>query len=366
MSAHLVVDVTGHGYGHFAQVAPVVSALRARLPTLRVTLRTAVPAAVVREALDDGKGEAGDRGVTLAPPPRDIGLVMTGPLDVDRAASAAAYADLHREWCAVVADEGRRLAALRPDVLLSDVAYTSLAGAAWLGVPAVALSSLNWADLYHCYCGDQPQAARIHAEIVAAYAGARLFIQVTPHLPMTDLPNCRSVGPVALIAPDRRAALNARLNTAADARLVLVTLGGIDMNDEVRALPRLPGVRWIVASGVRPARDDVSLASELGFRFSELIRACDAVVTKPGYGTIVEAVCSGTGILYCDREDWPETRYLDAWAKRHGRAALIPRSALADGTYGSTLTALLTRPGVTPPAATGVQAAADLIAELLS
>ncbi len=359
MSRHLVVDITGHGYGHAAQVAPVLTALLVRMPELRLTVRTHLPTPLIRSLF----GAA----VAAAEPPPDLGLVMTGPVDVDVEASADAYRALHADWPTVVGQEAKRLAALAPDLLLSNVAYSSLAGAAAAGIPALAMSSLNWADIYLCYCRHRPEAARIHGEIVAAYAGARLFVQLTPHLPMTDLPNRHPVGPVAPQGGlDRRAEIMARLGASAAERLAVFTLGGIDARNQIRTLPQLSGLRWLVAPGVDVERWDVVSALDLGLSFSDLIRAADLVVTKPGYGTIVEAICSGTRLICCDRPDWPETPYLANWAREHGRALMITRAELADGAYGPALAALLARPRATPPAADGAPAAATLIYDLLS
>jgi hypothetical protein len=45
---HLVACVASHGWGHLSQTIPMVSALHARLPGLRTTVRTALPAPLVR------------------------------------------------------------------------------------------------------------------------------------------------------------------------------------------------------------------------------------------------------------------------------------------------------------------------------
>ena len=43
MAAHLFIDISSHGFGHLAQVAPVVGALIGQRPDLRLTLRTGLP-----------------------------------------------------------------------------------------------------------------------------------------------------------------------------------------------------------------------------------------------------------------------------------------------------------------------------------
>ena len=47
---HLFLDISSHGLGHLAQVAPVVNELATRLPDLKLTLRSAVPPARLRAA----------------------------------------------------------------------------------------------------------------------------------------------------------------------------------------------------------------------------------------------------------------------------------------------------------------------------
>ena len=76
---HLVVDITGHGFGHAGQTAPVVEELRRRRPALRLTIRTAVPPAQLTQLFAPG--------FATAPPPPDIGLAMHSPIRVDRARS---------------------------------------------------------------------------------------------------------------------------------------------------------------------------------------------------------------------------------------------------------------------------------------
>lgn len=361
MTPHLVVDVTGHGYGHLSQVTPVVLALRNRVPGLRLTVRSLLRAEIVRDFLGEDCG--------FAPPPPDFGMAMHSPIDVDAERSAEAYAALHAAWPAVVAEEAEKLAALAPTLLLSGVGYAGLAGAARAGLPAVALSSLNWADIYRTYCLGFPGAAAVHGQMLDAYRGARMFLQIEPHLPMTDLPNRRSVGPVARLGTDRRAELADALGGRPSDRFALASLGGIQGPASMCRLPRVPGLRWLADPDLAaslPGRDDVTPVSAVPLRFLDVLRSCDLVVTKPGYGTIVEAVCNGTRVVYCERPDWPETAGMDGWARATGRAMMIGRSDLAEGSYGDRLLALLDGPAPAPVEPSGVAAAAELIAGLLA
>ena len=94
---HLVADISGHGLGHLAQAAPVLNALAERVADLRITVRSTLS----DSALADMTAFPFER----AAPPPDIGMEMNGPIEVDRRASAGAYAALHSQWDQVVAWE---------------------------------------------------------------------------------------------------------------------------------------------------------------------------------------------------------------------------------------------------------------------
>jgi len=91
------------------------------------------------------------------------------------------------------------------------------------------------------------------------------------------------------------------------------------------------------------------------------LASVDAVITKPGYGTLVEAACSGVPILYVEREDWPETPWFAAWLATHARAAVLRREQLAGGDFIAALNRLWQAPPPAVPAANGATEAAQLL-----
>ena len=57
--------------------------------------------------------------------------------------------------------------------------------------------------------------------------------------------------------------------------------------------------------------------------FIDVLASSDAVVTKIGYATFVEAACNGVGIVSPPRADWPESGPLIEWAKQNANFALM-------------------------------------------
>jgi len=355
---HLLVYISAHGFGHVAQTAPVLNALRERLPGLRLTLCTAAPSAQLESRF------AGE--FHLVPEALDFGMVMASAMDVLVEPSMQAYATAHQGWAAQLEREAQRIARLAPDFVLSNIACLPLAAAKQAGVPCAAMCSLNWADIFHHYCGTLPGAAQIHRQMLQAYAAADAFLRLTPGMPMADLPNLRTIGPVARIGRSRRAEIDAKLGLHGVERLVLVTLGGIATRLPLERWPRLPGVRWLVQADWGVAHPDVFTVESLAMDFTDVLASCDALLCKPGYGSFVEAACNGVPVLYASRPDWPEQPYLVDWLTTHGRCLEVGRAELELGVIGPVLDALLAPPKPAPAIPSGIAEAADYLASRLA
>ena len=357
MPSHLFVDISSHGFGHLAQAAPILNALARARPDLRLTVRSGLPPEKMRARID--------AAFELQPGRSDFGFVMLDAVHIDRVATGEAYRAWHADWDTRVAAEATFLRALAPDLVLTDVAYLPLAGAARAGIPALSMCSLNWADLFAHVFGREAWAGPIHAQILAAYRGAACFIRLTPAMPMPDLPNARAVAPVAALGRDRRGELRERIGAAAGERIVLIAFGGFDKNLNAAAWPVTPGVRWLVPEGWGTARGDMAAIEALHMDFTDLLRSVDAVLTKPGYGTFTEAACNGTPVLYVRRDDWPEQDWLIEWLGENACCREVASAALMRGEMREDLELLWRQARPLPPVPRGAEEAARLIASYL-
>jgi len=352
--AQLLVSITAHGLGHLAQAAPVLNALRRRLPGLQLTVASTLPEARLRQRID------GDFGIE--PRALDIGFLMHDAFHVDLEASAAAYRALHADWDARVADTTRWLAGLRPDLLLCNAAYLPLAAAARLQLPAFGMCSLNWAGLFAALYAGAPWAPPIHAQMLQAYRAATAFIKLTPGMAMPDLPRGVWAAPVARLGRPRRDELRARVQAGPGERIVLIAFGGIDTRLPLEQWPFDAGLRWLVPAAWGVNHPRVTAIESLDWPFSDLLASVDAVIGKPGYGTFVECACQGTPMLYAARPGWPEQEPLVQWLQAHARAAEVSDATLRSGDLAGALRALWAQPAKVPVQPTGADEVAASLA----
>lgn len=353
---HLFVDISSHGYGHLAQTAPVLNLLAERCPALRITLRSGLPLARLRQRI-----QVPFEHIAAS---SDFGYVMKDAMTIDAVATRARYREAHVDFAGRIATEAALLRQLQVDAVFANVSYVPLAAAALASIPAVAMCSLNWADLYAHYFGTD----RIHAEMLAAYRSAT-FLRTTPGMPMPTLDRKAVIAPLAARGEERRAELRAKVGadgTAPMTRIVLVALGGIPTRLPVENWPALPNTHWLVPAAWQVRRPDMHAFEPLDFSFADLLRSVDAVVTKPGYGTFAEAACNGTAVLYQRRTDgWPEQDCLIDWLQAHARCVEITADALLAGNLGRALETCLQR-DVPAPTFDGTEMAARHLAALLT
>lgn len=357
MPPRLLAAVSGHGFGHLAQSAPVLNRLRATVPQLELTVRSALPQEVLARRIEAPFVHQHQAD--------DFGMVMHDALRVDVAASAKKYRMWHDDWPRRVTAVAREIERAAPDLVFADVPYLVLAAAAEVGVPAVAMCCLNWADIYWHYCHALPEAAAIQAQMNDAYNAAALFLRTEPTMPMPTLQNARSIGPVAMVGRNRRAEIDAHSHLDAKEKLVLLIMGGIAYRPPLEQWPLLPGMRFIVQRDWKVKRDDVLELESLAMPLHDVLASSDLLLTKPGYGSFAEAAAIGIPVAYVSRDDWPEQPYLVEWLQHRVACAELPRADWDSGNLEPTLRPLLEQGHRTPVPPDGVAQAADVLCQFL-
>ena len=357
-SPRLLLAVSGHGYGHLAQCTPVINALWKVIPELHLTVCGALSRKVIAERLD--------RGFTFLPVELDPVLRMLDACEIDVPASRGVYREFHHNRQVGLQHDRDLLATLAPDLVLADIPWRIIHAARERNTPAIALCSLNWATIYAACCEANAADAAMLEDMLAGYRAASVFLAPEPALPMPELDNYRGIGPIARHGVQRRNALLARCNLPQEVRLVLVALGGIPTGLPLENWPRREGVVWLNAGAVGAVREDLIDIAATGMEFIDVLASCDAVLTKPGYGTYAEAVCNGIPLLTLARPGWPETPHLNAWARRHGRLEEISTGQFKTGAFMEALESLWMRPAKPPAEATGIAQAVAIIASYLA
>lgn len=305
---HLVASISAHGHGHLAITAPVLERLHALDPDWRLTVSSGLPETALRRRIHCPFDIQSDD--------LDFGLRMRPDLSVDVEATVADYRAIHDDWDTHLCRRAEWLTRSGCDLLLSNISYLNIAAAVRAGIPAMALSPLNWADLYRHFAPDEPDCHRVFDRMVAAYNKADVFLSPEPCMPAPHFERVEIIPPVVQTGQDRGDEIREAFNLDAHTRLVLLALGGRESALEFDDLPELPGVHWLVDRRCSLSRADILDLDGLGLAFPDVLAGSDLLVCKPGYGAFAEAACLGRPVVYVRRPDWPEEAYLIDWLRK--------------------------------------------------
>jgi hypothetical protein len=357
--------VTAHGYGHASRQMEVLRTLLTRHADARAVVLSAVPDAVFADYLGADAGLFAR--VTLVPYRADVGLVQQDGLTMDGPATLRA---LESVWGDPDAAEAALVAALaphRPTVVVGDVPPVAFSAAARLGIPSVAVGNFDWAWIYGFYAEREPAFARWASLCARWQAQATVAVHLEPGPPLTAFPRVLEGGLLArrLLVDPR--GIRERLGIPAEHRAVLASFGGFGLHDAARRIPPLPGVTWILAAPMEDlGRPDTRFAR--GVPYLALLAACDATLTKPGYGIVSESARQRTRLLYTDRGDFPEYPWLVDWMHAHLPAAYVASADLGTArgaaAVGEGLERLFAEEARWPDRADGAERIADVVDEL--
>ncbi len=274
----------------------------------------------------------------------DIGIPMIDAMQVDHKKTITCYKNIHSHWDNHIHFEEQRIKALNVDMVLSNVGYIPLQAATNLSIPSVALCSLDWASTWHIFGSNDQFGKVILSQIIQAYQSANLFLQMTPHLPMLFLNNKVSVPFVVRQGKTERQVLEKCYPHFVGKKLILISMGGgMDAEINFDQWPKIDQVIYIVTGANRLPKGYYH-ADTFVLDFSDMMASVDIVLTKTGYGMVVESAVNQTPLFYVARADWPEHDIMLKWCKGNNNVLEIDRVEFEQGLTEDKINMLFSQP----------------------
>ena len=307
--------ISPHGFGHAARACAIMEATFNLSSRLRFEIYTTVPQWFFSDSLS--------RPFGYHPLLTDIGLVQETPLradlsqTLDRLNSFYPFREDHLERLA------REITALECDLVICDIAPLGIAVAEKAGIPSLLVENFTWDWVYQEYDEQWPDLKRHRHYLQSLFRSVGYHVQTEPvcfHWP-SDL----CVGPISRSPKIGKQEIRRRLGIPPSARLVVITMGGIQGRYDFLEKLNLIKDEFFVAPGGADAAgvrgNVIMLPHRSDFFHPDLIAASDAVVGKTGYSTLAEVYQAGVPFGYVKRPHFRESEvlgaYMEALGKRH-------------------------------------------------
>lgn len=356
----LVYFIDGHGFGHATRSLAILREIRQLCPEQPLLVRTSAPSFLFREG--HLRVLAGDVGP---------GMVQADPLTLDVPGSVAAALQFHARLPQLLEEEVARLAVHGVGLIAGDIPMLAFQVARRLGVPSIALGNFSWDWIYEPYLEGSTGGAALLRRMREAYSGADLLLRMPLHGDMGCFRRVEDIPHVVRSSRRERDAVRRMLGLEGETRaVVLVSFGGFgSVRFPTARRPPDPGdYRFVNPGPVPPGlpEDTVRLPVDHDIGHEDLVAACDAVISKPGYGTVVECLASRTPLLYTSRDDFRETPVLVEGLRRGARCRFLPREDLLTLRWREHLEVLLSDDRPWPAVRTdGARLAATRLLELM-
>jgi L-arabinokinase len=366
----LVAYISGHGFGHASRTIELLNAIADRAPWLRILVRTQVAPWLFRATARPG--------ISVTAVECDTGAVQIDSLRLDEVETIRRAEQFMADFPVRVRAEAAALRRARATLVVADAPPLGIAAARAAGCPAVLLGNFTWDWIYRAY----PGGTSVSDQIGEVYATADLALRLPLHGGFATCPRIHDLPFIARRSRRQPADVRRALDLPADRTLALVSFGGYGIDHlDLAAVAATPAYGIVMTAPTRingkalRARGPVGAILPLdegamyarGYRYEDLVKAVDIVVTKPGYGIIAECAANDTAILYTSRGQFAEYDVLVAGMQRYLRTRFVDQPTLLAGHWAQAFDALLAQPAPSERAdVSGADVAAELLLDVLN
>ncbi len=345
---NIAVYISGHGFGHLAQMAPVLNRIHHIAPDFRFLIRCSLPKTEIQSRLKFN--------FELETTPVDVGVIQKSAIEEDQQASIKQMHVWVDQMDKQIEQEIKWLSHFNASLVISDISPLAFPTAKALDIPGIGLATLDWHTIYSYWLDADDLIIK---KLAKAYSQCDLLLTPPMAMHMPVFPNRQDIG---LIATQAAAIINP---VATDQRKkALVLFGGCGNPPyDLQALANMPDWLFLIPDAPSHSPENVqSIHFNAELRPIDLMQHIDVVLCKPGYGVLSECWSTSTPIAWVERPDFPEFPMLKEWLDQSFPACGMGRSDFQHGHWQAALDAANTDPCCFPEIeADGAIEAADII-----
>ncbi len=320
----LYVAVTAHGFGHTTRLAAVVNTLlrQQQIEVLPIFV-TAAPRWLLERYV---QGPFWHRPQRL-----DVGVVQPDGLQADLPATWQALKEFQAQAPALIEREAAFIRSQGVPLILADVPPIATAIAQAAGIPCWMASNFGWDFIYQDYGEEfQPFVSWIRQ----LYGGCERLFRLPFSEAMSAFPHQERVGLTGADPQFSAAEVASHLGLRLDRPTVLLTFGGLGLQGfPYQQLEAFPDWQFLTFDPQAPPLPNLTRLQGQAWRPVDLMPLCRWVVSKPGYGTIAEALRSRTPMACVTRSGFAESPLLIAGLQRYGWHRILSPEEFFQGSW---------------------------------
>lgn len=304
MTRAICYYVSGHGLGHASRAVQVMQCLPANQ---RLIIKSTAPAIFFRREIK--------RPFDFVPERFDTGAWQQSNFGINWQMTFEEAIRVQGESLSRLAQEIAFLKRERVGLVVTDVAPMPLRAAREAGIPGITVVNFTWPDIFESEAKGHPAREQLVQNYLDDYKCASLALRTSMSFSMRYFPRLRDIPLIARSGTSCRSTLVKELAIPKTNRIVLLYFGNWG-NGSMR-LERLDSMRGVSFVAFSKLDSTVNYLDPDRWAFEDVVASVDAVLAKPGYGTMGECMANGTPTIYYPRREfreyWMLRRSLDQW-----------------------------------------------------
>ena len=319
----LYAAITNHGFGHATRTAAVLAELQRRSPDIKLIIATTAPRWLLEEYIE------GD--FVYHPRVFDVGVIQIDSLQVDREATFAAWQKISEQEADLIASEVKFLQEHQVDLIFGDIPPMIAEIAKAAKIPCWMAGNFGWDFIYRDWGGKFIELADWLSE---TYSNCDRLFRLPFAEPMTSFPNIQDVGLTGAKPKYLPEYLRDKFSLDRDRPTALLTFGGLSLQSiPYHNLAKFPDWQFVTFDRDAPELPNLTKANCDRLRPVDLMVVCDRMVTKPGYGTLAEALRVGIPLICLTREGFLEAETLIAGVQNYAEHQIISPQEFYEGDW---------------------------------
>ncbi|MGH7854856.1 MAG: glycosyltransferase family protein [Candidatus Binatia bacterium] len=350
--------ITSHGYGHAVRSNQVIRALHQAGENVQVHVRTGAPEWLFSNS---------SRRVSYTKQSLDVGVVQPNSLRMDLEATFRACRELHDRMPNLVEQEVKFIKQQKIDLIAGDIPPACFEIAARANIPSVAITNFTWDVIYRAYTDDHPGFVPLIQEMTRFYSKATLALVLPYPCEMSMFPRREAIPWVTRVSALSRSRARAAFGLPQSGTIVLLSFGGLGLAEfPWLQLDEMTDFFFVTTAAAGESRGNLLFLDDAQRHYEDLLRAVDVIVTKPGYGIVADVLAQRLPVLYTERGEFAEYRFLVQALNDLATAEFIPQDELLSGNIRPYLLRLLEKDQFWPSVQlNGADVAAENILALL-
>ncbi|MFH0883939.1 MAG: hypothetical protein V2A56_13200 [bacterium] len=337
------VYASGHGYGHLTRILEVVREIIRLHPSSAIHVR----APFTRERVQDFLGfpPTSHESVRM-----DVGLVQYDSLRHDHEASLQRLRFFFgKDGNLLIKREAEWLHANGINAALIDIPPHAFAAAHQAGIPSFGIGNFSWDSVWRDLAGEHPEYNRFADAASAFQSHAEVIFSGGMELGLESFRNVERVPLIARRSSLSKAEAKGQLGFSIDRPVVLIAFGGEGLKGLVPPSDALMrSYQFVATPPLDNVHPDVRYLTEreltlLSFRYSDLVRAADVTILKPGYSTVAECAANDTAVVIVPRITFPEADIIQRYVEENLPSVTLPTEDFLAGRWDEAVNTLFAK-----------------------